>query len=160
MNWAIHTKGPTAAADLRAALESEMNALLGSEETEAARQEQIATMKAAADGVPAGQVKDALIAAHAALAAELPSGIADKTLRMAIAGQAAVGISAACSMASGATVAVTVSGSAGRVDEDVLGRCSVSLDFVDIKGMAARLARETPAERPVVTEGSIFAPAT
>lgn len=157
MNWTIHTRGPTSASDLRGALESELNALLGSEETEAARQAQIATMKDAADGVPAGQVRDALLAAHAALAAAAPAGIEDKELRRIIAGQAAAGIAAAQALAGRSVVAVTVSGSASRIDEDVFGRCSVSVDFVDVAGRDARLSREAPAEI-AVTEGSVFAP--
>lgn len=158
MNWAIHTKGPTAAADLRAALESALDDFLGSEKAEAARQAQIATMKAAADSMPAGEAQAALLAAYSTLASAPAAGIADKALRAAIGDQAARGIAAACDLAAG-SCHVTVSGSACRVDEDIEERITVQLDKVDLKGMAARLARETPAERAVVTEGSVFAPA-
>lgn len=157
MNWAIHTKGPTAAADLRAALESELDAFLGSEEAEAARQAQIASVKATADSMPAGEAQASLLLAHATLSSAAPKGIADSALRSAIAGQAKRGITAACDLALG-TVNVTVSGSASRIDEDIAERLSVQLDTVDLDGMAARLAREAPAERSIVTEGSVSAP--
>lgn len=158
MNWSIHTKGPTAAADLRASLQSDLDTFLGSEKAEAARQAQIALLKASAESMPPGEAKAALEVAFASLSSQPPQGIADKDLRAQIADAAARGIDAACALAIG-MVNVTVSG-CGRVDECTEARLSVQLDQVDVVGLAASLARQPAPEKTIVTEGSVTAPPT
>lgn len=157
MNWAIHTKGPTAAADLRAALEAARDELLGTEEKKAKRQAQLLSLSKAAKEMPDGEAKSALEAAYASLATAPPVGITDDALRAAVEKQCNGGIDAACAIASG-HVHATISGSAARVDEDIESRISIHLDTVDLAGMAARLERETPAEKSIITEGSVSAP--
>jgi hypothetical protein len=158
MNWAIHTKGPTSAADLKAALDAERDALLGSESLAASRKASLDKLQGAIDSMPTGEARDALITAMMRLESEPAQGIADKDLRAAIATQADAGIAAACDVAALGPVNVTVSGCAGRIDEDTLGRLTVQVDFVDLVGLAARLAREAPAEKPITVEGSVTAP--
>jgi len=158
MNWAIHTKGPTAAADLRASLQSALDSFLGSEKVEAERQGRIAQLKDALDVMPPGGAFNALQAAHAAMASAPAAGISDKDLRQQIAEAAARGIDAACALAIG-TVNVTVSG-CGRVDECTEARLSVQLDQVDVAGLAVSLSRQPPPEKAIVTEGSVTAPPT
>lgn len=156
MNWSIHTKSPTHAADLRAVLETDLDELLGSEKAETERQAQIAQLNASAESLPSGEARSALVAAVVSLRAQPPVGIADKALRSAVERQAAAGIDAACMLAHGIVTAV-VAGCVSQVDESTSGRCSVGVDFVDVDGLAARLARE-PAAEVVITEGSVFAP--
>lgn len=158
MNFAIHTKQATAAADLRDALEESRDELLGSEKLAAERQAGLDQLEASAKSLPPGEARNSLVAARAQLAAQPAPGIGDPALRKEIEERSAVVIDAACALVSSGVVNVTVSGS-DRVDEDILGRLTVQIDFVDVKGLAARLARQPPPEvQLTITEGSVSAP--